>query len=49
MALSAWPSFATAQLYFGWGLNIDYMVNFSITPEQYKQITKKDYVAPASN
>lgn len=40
---STFPSLDTAKLYFSWGLEIDYMVNWSITPEQYKQVTGKDY------
>lgn len=49
MELKSFPSFDYVQRLFGWGLSIDDYVNWSITPEQYKQITKKDYVAPASN
>lgn len=46
MELQAWPSVATATLYNSWGLDISYMVNWSISPDQYKQITGKDYQAP---
>lgn len=45
MELQAWPDLATAEMYNSWGLDIGYMVNFSITPEQYKTITGKDYTA----
>jgi len=41
--MHSWPDFDTAEMYFSWGLKIDYMVNYSITPEQFKQITGKDF------
>lgn len=39
------PSIEDAKLYASWGLDISYMVNWCITPDQYKTITGKDYAA----
>lgn len=51
MTLQSFPSLDTAKLYASWGQDISYMVNYSITPEQYKEITGLDFgtgEAPAS-
>lgn len=39
------PSIEDAKLYASWGLDISYMVNWCITPDQYKDLTGKDYEA----
>lgn len=51
MELQSYPSLDTAKLYASWGQDISYMVNYSITPAQYKEITGLDFAteeAPAS-
>ncbi|MDT7014628.1 XkdX family protein [Levilactobacillus namurensis] len=43
------PNINDAKLYASWGLDIGYMVNWCITPEQYKELTGKDYTAPTTD
>lgn len=43
MELQSFPSLDTAKLYASWGQDISYMVNYSITPTQYKEITGLDF------
>lgn len=43
------PSIEDAKLYASWGLDIGYMVNWCITPDQYKELTGKDYQVPTEN
>lgn len=43
MTLQSYPSLDTAKLYASWGQDISYMVNYSITPAQYKEITGLDF------
>ncbi|WP_268913004.1 XkdX family protein [Lentilactobacillus sp. SPB1-3] len=37
------PNIEVAKVYASWGMDISFMVNWSITPEQYKEITGKDF------
>lgn len=47
MELQSYPSLDTAKLYASWGQDISYMVNYSITPAQYKEITGLDFATDA--
>ncbi|MCI1922648.1 MAG: XkdX family protein [Lentilactobacillus buchneri] len=47
MDLKSYPSLTMLKNFNSWGADISFAVNVSITPEQYKEITGKDYVAPA--
>lgn len=48
MELKSFPSVAYVTNLFTWGLDISFAVNVSITPEQFKEITGKDYQAPTT-
>ncbi|WP_268914156.1 XkdX family protein [Lentilactobacillus sp. SPB1-3] len=37
------PNIDDAKIYASWGMDISFMVPWSITPEQYKEITGQDY------
>lgn len=47
--MKSFPSLTMLKIFASWGEDISFAVNVSITPEQYKEITGKDFQAPATS